>query len=185
GVALCLLPQRAGARGRLAPTRQGGGGGGGGRRDSSAEHDFPTRKIKTSEWATNVPREPLLRLRYWASVLREFPIQSEETSSVDRAKDTITVRQRFQWHSITDDWKTEHLKLAPISPPLAEAVVNRRFSVTFSKPILKHDFFTPYGPYTGIEGVDSYEATFLRPQDLKEDEAVDLSRWGSAEKPNR
>src|SRR2546423_7817816 len=32
-------------------------------------------------------------------------------------------------------------------------------SVAFSGRVLNHDYFTAYGPYMGIEGVDSYDAT--------------------------
>ena len=136
-------------------------------------HGLPDKKIKTWEWAKTLPRDPLMRVRYWASVLREFPLYCEDTFSVDPSRDTVTIRQRFQWHSIQDDWNTEHVKLAPLSPPLALATMDKKFPVTFSKRVLNHDFFTPYGPYMGIEGVDSYDATFHLLQYINEIEPSD------------
>ena len=68
-----------------------------------------------------VTRDPLTRIRYWASATREFPIYCEDSFSVDRARDSVTIRSRFHWRSINDDWKTRHIKLAPLSPPLAHA----------------------------------------------------------------
>src|SRR5258706_12236063 len=50
--------------------------------------------------------------------------------------------------------------------------------------MLNHDLFTPFGPYAGVEGVDSYEATFHGLQSVNETEALDLSQCGSAAKPN-
>src|SRR5262249_7259274 len=90
-------------------------------KDYLAEHGWPSRAIKTWEWAKFLPRDLLIRVRYWASASREFPIYCMESFSVDRARDTVTIRQRFNWIPIADDWATPHLKLAPISPPLALA----------------------------------------------------------------
>src|SRR6266850_510909 len=141
--------------------------------DFLAQHGLPSKKIKTWEWAKALPREPLMRIRYWASALREFPLYCEDSFSVDRTKDAVRIRQRFQWHSIDDDWNTKHVKLAPISPPLALAALEKQFPVTFSKSVLNHDFFTPYGPYMGIEGVDSYDAALQVLQYVNETEGSD------------
>ncbi len=142
-------------------------------RDFPGSHGVPGKKIKTWEWAKALPREPLMRVRYWASALREFPIYCEDSFSVDRARDTVTIRQRFEWHSIDDDWKTEHIKLAPLSPPLALATLDKGFPVSFSKTVLNHDYFTPYGPCMGIEGADFYDATFPLLKYVNETEASD------------
>src|SRR5207237_9654928 len=85
----------------------------------------------------------------------------------------VTIRSRFQWHSIPDDWKTRHLKVAPISPSLALASMDRQFPVEFSKPV--HDFgiFTPSGPYMAVENVDTFDATFKVLQYVNETEAYD------------
>ncbi len=142
-------------------------------RDFLAMHGLPSNKIRTWEWVRAIPREPLMRVKYWASATREFPVYCEDSFSVNRAKDTVTIRQRFRWHSIVDDWETRHIKLAPISPPLALASMDKQFPVKFSKPVMDFAMFTTYGPYMGVEDVDSFDATFKVLQYVNETEAYD------------
>jgi len=141
--------------------------------DFLAAHGLPSNKIRTWEWARAIPREPLMRVKYWSSATREFPLYCEDSFSVNRAQDTVTIRQRFQWHSIDDDWKTRHIKVAPVSPPLALASMDKQFPVEFSKPVMDYLLFTPYGPYMGVENADSFDATFKVLQYVNETEAYD------------
>ena len=46
------------------------------------------------------------------------------------AQDSVTIRQKFRWRSIDDDWKTRHLKLAPISPVLALGLACRNRGIS-------------------------------------------------------
>jgi hypothetical protein len=143
-------------------------------RDFHAEFGLPAKdKIKTWEWSKVLTRDPLTRVRYWASATREFPIHCEETFSVNRATDSVTIRSRFQRRVVNDDWKTPHLKLAPLSPPLAHAAKEGGFPVAFSAKWLDLDLFTPYGPYLAMEGRDEFEATFSVLQYINETEASD------------
>ena len=130
--------------------------------DYRAAHKLPDSKVKvkTWEWPTVITRDPLTRIRYWAAVTREFPIYCEESFSVDRAKDGVTIRSRIQRRTITDDWRTRRIKLAPISPSLALAAKDDRFPVQFSERWFDLEMPTPYGPYLGVEGVDEFDATF-------------------------
>lgn len=116
------------------------------------------KRVLTWEWFKALPADPLARARYWASALREFPVYCEDTFSVDRAHDSVTIRQSFRWISWDDDWKTDHLKLAPVSPVLAHAV-REGFPAEFSKQPSDMEIFTPQGPYYGVEGVNSYDVT--------------------------
>ncbi len=143
------------------------------KKDLSATHNLPGDKIRTWEWVRAIPREPLSRVKYWACATREFPMYCEDSFSVDRAKDTVTIRQRFQWHSIEDDWDTRHIKLAPVSPPLALASRDKRFPVVFSKPIMDFALPTAYGPYMAAEKVNGFDATFKVLQYINETEAFD------------
>ena len=133
----------------------------------------PKVKVKTWEWPKVITRDPLTRIRYWASAMREFPIHCEDSLSVDRAKDSVTIRSRFQWRSIDDDWKTRHIKLAPLSPPLAHAAKLGGFPVQFSGRWFDLEMPTPYGPYMAIEGVDEFDATLSVLQYVNETEASD------------
>ena len=144
-------------------------------RDFSAHQGLPAPKvkIKTWEWPKVLTRDPLTRIRYWASATREFPIYCEDSFSVDRAKDSVTIRSRFQWRSIEDDWKTRPVKLAPISPPLAHAAKLGGFPARFSKPWFDLEMPTPYGPYLAMEGTDEFDATFSVLQYVNETEAFD------------
>ena len=141
--------------------------------DFLVAHGLPGKKIKTWEWSEALPKGPLMRVRYWASALREFPVYCEDSFSVDRAHDSVTIRQAFRWRSIEDEWNTKHLKLAPLSPPLALATQDKSFPATVSKSVLDHDLFTPYGPYMGVEGADTYDVTLRVLRYVNETEFTD------------
>ena len=144
-------------------------------RDFHAEHGLPERKVKvkTWEWPKVVTRDPLTRIRYWASVTREFPVHCEDSFSVNRARDSVTIRSRLRWRSIDDDWRTRHIKLAPLSPPLGHAAKLGGFPVQFSGRWFDLEMPTPFGPYVGIEGVDEFDATLSVLQYVNETEAID------------
>ena len=116
------------------------------------------KRVLTWEWFKALPADPLARARYWASALREFPIACDESFSVDRAHDSVTIRQSFQWLSWNDDWETKHLKLAPVNPVLALAY-KEGFPAQFSKQAFDMEIPTLHGPLYGVEGTDSYEIT--------------------------
>ena len=139
-------------------------------------HGLKSKGIKTWEWSKGLPADVLARVRYWAGVSREFPLYCDETFSVDRSKDAVTIRNRFEWLSIDDDWKTPHRKLAPVSPVLAHASMDGRFPVTFSRPLADPAMFTPYGPFMGIENADTVDATFRVLQYVNEAEASDPAK---------
>jgi hypothetical protein len=119
---------------------------------------FAGKKLKTWEWPKVLTREPLMRVRYWASALREFPIYCQETFSVDRSTDTLTIRQRLDYRSINDDWGTTHLKLNPVSPSLGLVSKDPQSPVKFSRPVMDLEMPTPYGPYMAAEGASPLEA---------------------------
>jgi hypothetical protein len=119
---------------------------------------FAGKKLKTWEWSKVLTREPLMRVRYWASALREFPVYCQETFSVDRSTDTLTIRQKLTYRSIDDDWATKHLKLNPISPSLAPAAKDPQSPVKFSRPVMDLEMPTPYGPYMAAEVSSPLEA---------------------------
>ena len=111
----------------------------------------------TSEWSEFLRRDILMRVRYWAGVTRMLPIHCTESFRVDRANDSLVLRESFAWHRVHDEWDTKPLKLAPLSPALALAMHGAGFPVELSKASLDLRYVTPSGPYFGIEGVDDYE----------------------------
>ena len=139
-----------------------------------AAHGLPAKRIETWTWAGGLPAGVAARVRYWANVSREFPLYGEDSFSVDRAADAVVIRQKFQWVSIADDWETPHLKLAPLSPPLALASMDGEFPVTYSRPPVDPWMPTPCGPYMGVENVDEFDATLRVLGYVHETEGCDL-----------
>lgn len=137
------------------------------------------KRVLTWEWYKALPADPLARARYWASALREFPLTCDESFSVDRAHDSVTFRQTFHWLSWEDDWKTKHLKLAPVSPVLALAY-REGVPMTFSKNPFDMEIFTSFGPFYGVEGVDSYDVTLPVLRYVNETAGVGTAGWSNA-----
>ena len=154
-------------------------------RNFLAEHGLTGRKVQTWDWPEVLRRDPLTRLRYWAAALREFPLACEESFSVDRARDEVTLRSRFTWHSIQDEWRTPRLKLAPIPPVLGHAIQLGNFPVRLSKGWFDLDYFTPSGPLLAVENVDEYDATFPVLQYVNEMELPEAAVAGSAREQTR
>lgn len=152
-------------------------------RDLLTAQALPGRNVKTREWTNGLPREPLMRVKYWARATREFPLYCEESFSVDRGRDTVTMRQRFHWHPIHDEWRTPHLKVAPISPTLALAALDKGFPVSFSKPVRDFEIATPYGPFMGAENVDEFDTTFRVLRYVHETEAPAAEAVGQSRAP--
>ena len=121
---------------------------------------FAGKPVQTWAWSEVLHREPLMRIRYWASALRRFPQDCEETFSVDRSTDTLTIRQKISYLTIEDDWRTKPLVLNPISPTLALASCDASFPVTFSRRVMDLEMSTVAGPYMGAEGDTPLEASF-------------------------
>ena len=116
------------------------------------------KRVLTWEWHLALPADPLSRARFWASALREFPIACDESYSVDRAHDAVTLRSSFRWLSWTDDWNTKHVKLAPLSPVLALAY-QEKFPAEFSPKPFDMEIATPFGPFYGVQDADAYDVT--------------------------
>jgi hypothetical protein len=116
------------------------------------------KRVLTWEWHKALASDALARAMYWASALKEFPVYCEDSFSIDREHDSVIVRQKFRFISWDDDWQTQHVKLAPVSPVLALAVQNA-FPAEFSKKPDDMEIFTPFGPLYGVDGVDEYTVT--------------------------
>lgn len=109
--------------------------------------------VDTRKWSEFLTREPLLRIRYWASVLRQFPFECQTSIGLSN-----TVHQRFRFHSIRDDWHTKPLQLAPISPPLA-----RMADEQLKRKLMDLKMPTPFGPYMAFERTTAWSASFPNP----------------------
>jgi hypothetical protein len=111
--------------------------------------------LLTWEWPTAVARDPLTRLRYWAGATRRFPVRCEDEVRVDRRRDEVVLRERFEWLEIPDEWGTAPLRIAPVSPTLGLALTKgQSFPVRFSRPPSDFGLATPYGPFFGVPDTD-------------------------------
>jgi hypothetical protein len=81
--------------------------------------------IDTSRWAAAFPEAVAVRARWWSQVLRRYPVRCTETFRVDRLHDVLTIRSAFDYIDIADEWGTPPRTLAPLSPTLALAVMDR------------------------------------------------------------
>ncbi|MCC6353901.1 MAG: hypothetical protein IT577_08430, partial [Verrucomicrobiae bacterium] len=132
--------------------------------DFRKQHDLPSRGLYTRQWSESLPDEVTKRCRYFASVLRQFPVHLRETFALDG--DALVVRSKLTWLTIDDDWKTPAIKLAPLPPTLGLAwwsgrhVADKPFPMRISDSITDPDMMTSYGPWLGVEGKDEYEVRF-------------------------
>jgi hypothetical protein len=109
----------------------------------------------TENWSRELPPSIIEQVRYWSRVSRYLPIQCRDGFRLAPARDTVMFQPRFEWLEIQDDWNTRGIKLAPISPVLGSALLEG-FPAIVEPAWHDPDIFTPYGPYLGVEGVDSY-----------------------------
>jgi len=153
--------------------------------DTKSAVKFGGKPVQTWKWGEVLHREPLMRVRYWASALRQFPQHCEETFSVDRSTDTLTIRQKTSYVAIEDDWSTKSLMLHPISPPLALASRDQSFPVRFSRRVMDLEMPTPDGPYMAAEAGAPLDVEFQVLQHINEGpadsktNAVDVKEPGS------
>ena len=136
--------------------------------ESKAAIKFGGKPVQTWAWSEVLHREPLMRVRYWASALRHFPYDCEETFSVDRSIDTLTLRQKISYVSIEDAWGTKPLKLNPVSPTLALASRDANLPLKFSRRVMDLEMPTPAGPYMAAETDAPLGASFRVLQHINE-----------------
>lgn len=134
-------------------------------KDFLAEHNLPSRGINPWKWVRGLPQEVLQRCQTLTQISRVFPLYNQETFALQG--DTLLLKSQFTWRRIRDDWNTPGRKLAPLPPTLGIAwwagktrQAQKPFPMQIPQRILNPDIPTPYGPWLGIEGVDSYEIRF-------------------------
>ena len=121
-----------------------------------AKHPWPVKKVTTWKWAEVLPTDLLMRVRFWASTAREFPIYCEDSFSIDRTGESVNLHQRFEWISTRDDWNTKPIKLSPVPPALGFIAESETSPAVFSGKVMDLDLPTPLGPYKGIPDASEY-----------------------------
>ncbi|MGD8237726.1 MAG: hypothetical protein PVH68_04200, partial [Armatimonadota bacterium] len=112
----------------------------------------------TAAWARGLPEDIVKRCRTWARRLGAFPLTCAESRQISDDGGTVTIRQRFTYLDIADDWDTPAERLAPI-PPVAAMAERYGFPVKVSGDAAPLAIPTHSGPYTGVAGSDTVEVT--------------------------
>ena len=119
------------------------------------------REKETFEWTKQrrPPDSVMARCRLLAQVSREYPVALEESFKVDPVNDVVTIRDRFEFLSINDEWGTQHRKVAPIE--YLTAMVNRSGwkPLKVDGKVLDLDMAVGQGLWAGVEGVNEYTYT--------------------------
>jgi hypothetical protein len=126
--------------------------------NEQSSQDVASRRMQTREWNKGLPREPLVRLRYWSGVTRALPVACAESVSSDNR--TLTFNARFALRRIEDDWQTKPIPLAPLPPFLVPLAMDKELSRRFSRKPFDLDLKPPASPYWGVEGTDTIRVSF-------------------------
>jgi len=116
------------------------------------------RAIRTWEWRQQgtPPKEVVERCEFWCRTFLRYPAGMWETYYINTTDDTIVIREEYKWLSFEDDWGTEPLRFASISPTLALAI-KYGFPAELSHELYDPDLYTPYGPLMGALEADTVE----------------------------
>ena len=127
-------------------------------------------EIETWAWEEKLPSSVIKRCDWLSRVFRRVPIHCSESFSVWRLHDTVTLRSKFTYYDIRDDWKTKPITFAPLSYTLALALTDaaNTFPMRFSHQVVDTLIPTKYGPYMGVEGSDTYDVEFETLQYINE-----------------
>ena len=84
--------------------------------------------------------------RFWSRALLAFPVRCRDYFRLDEEKETVTIRQKFEYRYISDEWNTEPLELAPFPPPLSICGTSE------CREVSDFEFPTKYGHLRGRIG---------------------------------
>lgn len=121
-----------------------------------------TKAADTAAWKTTLPEPVFQRLRLLAEISREIPIAVTEQFKLNPRGDKLLVRNRFDFLSIDDDWKTGHKKIAPLEYAAALAWKNKFRLLAVQGAVTDLDLPVGGGLLAGVEGEEiSYTLTGL------------------------
>lgn len=110
----------------------------------------------TAGWKSELPAEAVRQCRAWARRLKCIPVGCAESRQVSDGGATATVRQRFTYQELEDDWHSGFEKIAPI-PPVVALAQRYGFAVRCSGHLATLPIPTHSGPYCGVVGTDTVE----------------------------
>lgn len=105
-------------------------------------------------WTNGLPREPLTRLRYWLAASRHVPL------GVETRTDGAALSESFTFHTLpAADWSALPLKLAPVRPAVAAALLPGGGPVVEITPrAFNHELPVAAGPFFAAQNADGYTA---------------------------
>lgn len=148
--------------------------------DFAKQYKLPDQGVYPWQWKQAVPKDVVERCRWWNRVAKAYPTGFQESYSVDPSKDAITFRNRYAFMTYEDDWNTQPLKFAMISPGLALA---RKYGMEMeiSTDVQDVAYFTSLGPVVGATDCDELSITLNVLQYTNELEQLDLPAEPTAE----
>ena len=72
-------------------------------------------------WQSNIPQYAQNEADFWSRVLLRFPIKNMETYGIHEKTKRVSITNTFEYDTITDDWNTKPLYIAPVPPVTARA----------------------------------------------------------------
>ncbi len=114
---------------------------------------------ETAGWTRSFPADVAARCRAWNRYLKFVPESFEEEYSVEG--DQAEVRTSFTFYPVADDWRTAGVRLAPLPPVTALALLSglKNLSTSPAQPVdLAYPTLT--GTFAGFENVDSHTVRF-------------------------
>ena len=134
-----------------------------------ASSGFPREELKRLpkvwEWSQAVPRDPLTRVRYWASALLRYPFHAWGfLGSESSQPGGYRFHARFEWHPLPCDWQLPPLIVCPVSPSLEAALSAHGAEVQFSQRTFDMDWPTPVGPLMTVPETDHYSVLLRKPE---------------------
>jgi len=122
----------------------------------------PRRAAEVAQWNDALPDAIAQRCRLLAEISRQIPIQVQERFKLLPQQDKVIIRDRFEFMSIDDDWKTPHRKIAPLEYTIARAWKNGFRLLSVSGKVVDLEMPVRQGFFAGIEGDEcSYTLTAL------------------------
>ena len=92
---------------------------------------------KTDNWRKVLPKTLIAKCRLFSKTLLEFPLFVKRTFETDFDNNLLTVKDKFQYRKITDDWGTQGMKIAPHSPTLLLAASSsNNIDIAFDRQVI-------------------------------------------------
>lgn len=105
--------------------------------------------------------DAIRRAKFWSRAVLAFPIKHREYFYIDEKAEKVTIRQKFEYRFIKDEWNTLPLKTAPLPPSASIS------GTMLSDGAFDFEFPTKYGYLKGTLGSTSEYTIPMMPTDRR------------------